>query len=506
VKSLRLSLAESVPLAALPELDREDFQEELTATLAAGARVAALFALPADRLDPEAPEIAHQLIAVIANDDAGSLRVCATRVGERYPSLTPRFPQLHRFEREIFEQWGVLPEAHPWLKPVRFQPSLRGPVDTAQLPPIGETDFFHVGGAEVHEVAVGPVHAGIIEPGHFRFACHGEHVYHLEIALGYQHRGVERALRGGPDKRTRHLIETLAGDTTVGHATAYARVCEALAVAMVPPQAHALRALALELERIANHVGDLGTLAGDVAFLPTAAYCGRLRGDFLNMTAILCGNRFGRGLVVPGGVGYPLDPPRAAAILARIDECCPALDAALALLFESSSVGARFEGTGTLTPELCRAMGFVGLTARAVGLARDVRSDHPFPGDPLAEIDKVTAYGGDVAARARVRRGEIAASLAFVRRELARPSEGAARVDLPPLGPRRIAVALVEGWRGEICHVALTDADGRFAAYKVVDPSFHNWAALAHAMRDQEISDFPLCNKSFNLSYCGQDL
>ncbi len=506
MKSRRLSVAESIPLGELPELDRDDFQEELTATLAAGARVAALFALPAGRLDPEAPESAHQLVAVIVNDEAGSLRACATRVGERYPSLTPRFPQLHRFEREIFEQWGVLPEAHPWLKPVRFQPSLRGPVDTAELPPIGETDFFQVGGAEVHEVAVGPVHAGIIEPGHFRFACHGEHVYHLEIALGYQHRGVERALHGGPDKRTRHLIETLAGDTTIGHALAYARVSEALAGVVAPPEQQRLRAVALELERLANHIGDLGALAGDVAFLPTASYCGRLRGDFLNMTALLCGNRFGRGLVAPGGRECCLEPRHAETIQTRIEECRPALEAALGLLFGAASVSARFEGTGVIAPELCRAMGFVGVAARASGLARDARCDHPYPGDPLAEIDKVTVYGGDVAARARVRRSEIAASLAFITRQLARPGGGETKIVLPPLGPRRVAVALVEGWRGEICHVALTDAEGRFAAYKVVDPSFHNWAALAHAMRDQQISDFPLCNKSFNLSYCGQDL
>ena len=171
----------------------------------------------------------------------------------------------------------------------------------------GVMDFYRVEGDEVHEVAVGPVHAGIIEPGHFRFQCHGEEVFHLEIALGFQHRGIERALIGGPTRRTMYQMETIAGDTTVGHGQAYCMNMESLAGVFASPRAETVRGIALELERLANHTGDLGAIAGDVGYLPTASFCGRIRGDFLNMTALMCGSRFGRGLLRPGGIGYDCD-------------------------------------------------------------------------------------------------------------------------------------------------------------------------------------------------------
>ncbi len=496
----------SLPLSELPLLGLAEFQAQTSSALETGARMASFFGVPEEHVSGKS-DSRLRLVALLARETDRSLRLLSTLVEDRYPSLTPRFPQLHRFEREVLEQWGVVPEDHPWPKPVRFQKPLRGRGEAGTVPAtIGVTDFFRVGGSEVHEVAVGPVHAGVIEPGHFRFQCHGEDVLHLEISLGYQHRGVERALVGSPHARSRHYAETLAGDTSVAHATAYAQVVEALSETTVPEGGLALRSLALELERLANHVGDLGALAGDVAFLPTASYCGRLRGDFLNLTALLCGNRFGRGLVVPGGAGYDCDEPRRGEILDRASRAEADLRSALELLWTTPSAISRFAGTGPLSRELCVEMGFVGLAARAAGLARDVRRDFP-AGDPLlAGIETATAEGGDVLARAEVRRREIDASLAFVRDRLARWPEGEHRRPTNPVRPGRIVVALVEGWRGEICHVALTDGEGRVSRYKVVDPSFHNWAGLALALRDQQISDFPLCNKSFNLSYCGQDL
>jgi len=494
-----------MPLADLPRLSVEDFRAAVLAEIQGGARLAAFFACP------DAAE-SLRLIAVLARDDQGVLAVTTCDVGQEYPALTPDCPQAQGFEREIAELWGIRPLGHPWLKPLRFQPPRRTPCTVAgtspQRPAIGRAPFFAMAGEEIHEVAVGPVHAGIIEPGHFRFQCHGETVYHLEISLGYQHRGIERALVGGPNPRTMRYMETLAGDTTVGHATTYSRICEALNGARVPARGQALRGVAQELERLANHIGDLGAMAGDVGFLPTSSYCGRVRGDVLNMTAALCGNRFGRGMVRPGGCGCDVAAANIDGLLRRLEQIRRDAESAVQLLLESPSARARFDNTGALTEETCRELGLVGVAARACGVPADVRRDYPYGIFRFAQIPVCTWRSGDVFGRAYVRWLEVQKSLAFVQEQLAALPEGKVRCEPEPLAlaPNRLAVALVEGWRGEICHVAVTDAGGRFACYKVVDPSFHNWFGLAYAMRHQQISDFPLCNKSFNLSYCGHDL
>jgi Ni,Fe-hydrogenase III large subunit len=474
------------PVASMPQ-----FVQIVREQIDHGAHLSALFVRP---VGPQR----YLLTAVLAISEAGQLGILGTEIGDTYPCLTESIPQAHWFEREIAEHWGIRPQGHPGLKPIRFEPG--------KALVIGKTNFFAMQGEEVHEVAVGPVHAGVIEPGHFRFQCHGETVYHLEISLGYQHRGVERALIGGPNPRTIHLIETLAGDTTIGHASAYCQAVEALSYIPVPARAEALRGIAAELERVANHIGDLGALAGDVGFLPTLSYCGRIRGDVLNATALLCGNRFGRGLVRPGGVTYDLDDRLAGQLKDRLRDIEKDARSAVELMFDTPSVLARFEGTGTVSVETAGQIGLVGLAARASGLDRDVRHEFPYGIYRMTHLPTCTWDSGDCFARAYVRWLEVQQSLEFIREQLDALPEGPITSQAKPMAPNQMVVSLTEGWRGEIGHVVQTDDQGRVAQYKVVDPSFHNWFGLAMALRDQQISDFPLCNKSFNLSYCGHDL
>ncbi|HOK65181.1 MAG TPA: NADH-quinone oxidoreductase subunit C [Anaerohalosphaeraceae bacterium] len=488
--------------AQIPVVSLEEFTNAVRSDVLDGMRIASFFAAASG------PHLVC-LYAVIADENTGRLTVLSAAAQDSYPSMTPDCPQVHLFEREIAEQWGIVPQGHPWLKPVRFHPCYRSGKDVWRqkknpsiLPSV--MNFYRLEGEQIHEVAVGPVHAGIIEPGHFRFQCLGEHVFHLEISLGYQHRGIERRLIGGPNPRTYALIQTAAGDTTIGHTTAYCQLLESMADIQAPPRAQAIRGIALELERLANHTGDLGALANDVGYLPTASFCGRIRGDFLNLTALLCGNRFGRNLVCPGGVRFDLTDEKMDQMRRRLRELKKDVTVAVELLWNTPSVLARFEETGKIDEQTCRQLGLVGVAARACGIETDVR----FPAGvyQFAQVPVSTWHTGDVFARAYVRWLEIQRSLAFLLELLENCPGGPIRTEWTGAAPNRFCVSLTEGWRGEICHAAATDAHGRLAFYKITDPSFHNWTGLAMALRGQQISDFPLCNKSFNLSYCGHDL
>jgi Ni,Fe-hydrogenase III large subunit len=488
----------AVPLAELPAIAAAAFADACAARDVEGARLVALMPLAAG-----APERAVETVAVWADDAGGRLAMLRVRfaAGESFPSATPRVPSVQAFERELWEDVGAVPDGHPWLKPLRRHPELAPAGQGAAAHP-----FFRVEGAGIHEIAVGPVHAGIIEPGHFRFQCRGEEVLSLEIHLGYQHRGAERALRRAAPPLRLAIAESVAGDTAVGHTLAHCAAMEALAGVEVPLGAQVVRGIALELERLANHAGDLGALAGDIGFLPGASWFGRLRGEFLNILLELSGSRFGRGLLVPGGVRFVPDDAQRRDWSVRLDRIERDLRATADVTFGAASVLSRFEGTGVVPRDMAVELGLVGPVARASGLSRDVRRDHPHGIYRFAIIPVSGGDTGDVMARAMVRWLEAQRSLVFVREQLAEFRGGPLVAALPAPPPASVAASLVEGWRGEIVHVAATARDGSLAGYKIVDPSFHNWFALTMALRGEQISDFPLCNKSFNLSYAGHDL
>jgi Ni,Fe-hydrogenase III large subunit len=493
-----------VGCSEIPCNAQDCFLQTILDMVGRGWRVSSYFGLPEGERT-----ILYCLLAAPADGVLGIMQTICS--GIEFPSLATHCPQVQLFEREIAEQCGVTFVGHPWFKPVRFVRSNSPGRDAwgrsaSQPIQVGVMDYYRVEGEEVHEVAVGPVHAGVIEPGHFRFQCHGEQVFHLEISLGYQHRGIERLLIGGPHPGTLRQIEALAGDTSIGHGQAYCMVVEGLSGTRPPAAAEALRGIGLELERLANHTGDLGAIAGDIGYLPTSSFCGRIRGDFLNMSALLCGSRFGRGLLKPGGTVFGLNAVQREDLLKRIETGRAELTSAIDLLWSTPSVMSRLEGTGTVSPETATELGLVGPAARACGLKRDVRSDYPFGMYRMAQVPIITAHHGDVCARSMVRWQECQKSLDFCVEQSRQLPSGPHCNEPGAMQGDQLVVALTEGWRGEVCHLAITAADGRFRHYKVTDPSFHNWQGLAMALRGEQISDFPLCNKSFNLSYCGFDL
>jgi Ni,Fe-hydrogenase III large subunit len=497
---LEIDNGKAIERDRIPHLSFDDFRSQAMRIAADGGKVVQYFAYD------EAGVL--KLVAILRTD---RLLIAGCDAPEAYPSMSLDCEPFHLFERELAEQFAIRPEGHPWLKMVRYHPNYRGREDVfgndyeKDIP--GNYDYYAVAGEEVHEVAVGPVHAGVIEPGHFRFNCIGERVMHLEIQLGYQHRGVEQLLLDVDARRRPIIAEGIAGDTAVGHGLCYVQAIEALTGTTPDAGAQIIRTIGLELERLQNHVGDLGALSGDVAFLPPANYCGRMRGDFLNMSLWLCGNRFGKGLVRPGGVRFPMTDVDRETLSGRLDELKPQVRHTIELLFGTPSVRARFEDCGAVSTEDAHKLGLVGPAGRACGIAYDVRRDFPTEHYARLDIPANAKTTGDVYARARMRADEVLQSMDIVEYLLKAPVRTqCVETAAQPLRPSALVVTLNEAWRGEVSHCVLTDDKGRIHRYKVKDPSFHNWNGLAMSLRDTGISDFPLNNKSFNLSYCGFDL
>ncbi|MBP6852229.1 MAG: hypothetical protein KA164_11540 [Rhodoferax sp.] len=484
----------AVSTASVPPTSLEAWADACAQALDGGARMLSL----CGRTDG-----AGVLTTAVLHEPGGPLRLLRGRAsaGASYPALTVHHPALQIFERELWEQTGLRPVGHPWLKPVRFE--------GVRQQHMQDYPFFVLRGQQVHEVGVGPIHASVIEPGHFRFMCHGEQVHHLEIQLGYQHRGVEALLLQRPALALAPLVETIVGDSSIAFAWGYCSAVEALCGAQMPLAVQRVRGVALELERIAMHLAALTGLATDIAFLQGGATLGRLRTAIINASMRVCGSRFGRGWLRPGGVRFGLTE----ALRRDLGGTLAAFSRDFAqindLMLGARSVQSRFQGVGVLSAKVARDLGLVGLVARASGLALDTRDSLPgalYSAHPMPVLTQST---GDCWARMVLRIREIEASVAWIHGMLQPSADDLATPPAAapgPLAPDSLAVSVQEGFRGPVVQLLETGADGRLLHYKVQDPSLLNWFGLAYALRDNEISDFPICNKSFDLSYCGNDL
>ncbi len=438
-----------------------------------------------------------KLFVILADDENGNLLISSAMFSaeqKSYESLTQDVSSFHIFEREFYEQFGIEPLNHPWLKPVRQNQD--------------KYEFFEMKGDEVHQVAVGPIHAGVIEPGHFRFMCNGETVYHLEIMLGYQHRGVEDMMVKQPSNQ---LAESICGDSVIAYNTVYSQIMELLKDIEISPKAQLIRKAALEMERAAIQIGDMGAVAGDIAYAMGSAVFGVTRTLVINTMLEWSGSRFGRGLINVGGVNFDISEDEIKLTLKTLDKVAKDVDRMAKTMLKNSSVMSRLEKTGTVSLEKAKEIGLVGMAAKASGIPLDTRFDYPDKWMKELNFEKKPFKGvGDVNSRFKLRYKEVKESLSMVRKILAKlkdyKNEPVLVSSSKELAKDSLAISIVEGWRGEVVHIAMTDDNGNLSRYKIKDPSFNNWYGLALAVRNNGISDFPLCNKSFNLSYSGNDL
>jgi Ni,Fe-hydrogenase III large subunit len=448
------------------------------------------------------------LFCCFADDTEHTVLVSSCRVSQKkaLDSFTAQNLNFEKFEREIHENFGIPYSDHPWLKPVRY-PINRSDANASIL----TYPFFGIESEELHEVGVGPVHAGIIEPGHFRFVCNGEQILHLEIQLGYQHRGVEQLFLEKKKLLQRvTLAENIAGDSVVGHTSAFSYLYESLAGIEVTADVLYSRTIAQELERIAVHTGDLSAICTDIAYQLGSSVFGRLRTPIINFLQEWCGNRLSKSLIRPGRNPFPITGELAKRLIEILDAFEPDFNEMNDQLFKLPSALSRLERTGALSYEQVLEIGTVGMSARMNTLERDIRKSHSYGLYPLLNHEPIIKHYGDVYSRSRIRRQEVNQSITYLRKLLSEIPEVVSTDSYvhtsQKLKPDSFAISMTEGWRGEICHVALTDSTGDLTLYKIKDPSFHNWLALALSVRNNEISDFPICNKSFDLSYCGHDL
>jgi Ni,Fe-hydrogenase III large subunit/Ni,Fe-hydrogenase III component G len=478
---------------------REQFRAEL------------LFIVGEDRGAAEARFCVHYVFA--QPDDNWFVHVsCALQPDEPIVSLASFHYPASRFEREIYDLFGIVAAGHPDPRPLvrhGFWPEDYFPLrkDAVAPPLVDEGQGFPFGevrGEGVFEIPVGPVHAGVIEPGHFRFSVVGETIIDMKSRLYFTHKGIEKLFEGRGPHDGVELAERISGDTTMGHALAFCQAVESATRVEVPDRARYLRVVLLELERLYNHIADFGAIANDTGFAVAQSHCLRVRERLLALNKRMTGNRLLRGGVMPGGVR--IDLPAGLDLVREVYEIVDDFGSVVEISLGNTLLMDRLEGTGRLFTRTARDHGVVGFVARASGIDRDVRRDHPFAAYRELRFDVPIFTAGDVKARALVRAEEVRQSARLISQAIDRLSPGPLSVPVPDLPPFEPAFSLVEGWRGAIAHWVMGDAGGRLHRVKIVDPSFLNWRPLSYALLGAIVPDFPLCNKSFNQSYSGNDL
>lgn len=467
--------------------------------------------------DARADAGVFHLYYVLALDAAHGfviLRVPVSPKAPEFTSLTNAIPAVNWQEREVQDLFGLKLVGHPnprrcalhddWpeVHPLRKDFDLK-----TVLPPFqGERHKFRkVEGEGVFQVPVGPVHAGIIEPGHFLFSVAGEPVLYLQLRLFYVHKGTEKLFESLPVAHGVRLAESISGDSSFAHATAFCHAVERAAGVQAPPRGRVLRSICLELERLYNHVGDIGAICTDVAFVTANMHALRLRERILRINEHLTGNRLLRGMACLGGVRFDWDASQLQTLAGLVAELRPEFDSLVLLIEGSPSTLDRLQTTGILKPEVARDLGVVGIAGRASGFDHDLRRDFPHAAYDQVEV-KVPVYQvGDVEHRLRVRVDEVRESCSLIEQLIAKLPAGPRRVEIGELPADRVALGYAEGWRGEIFHWIRTAPGNRLARCKVKDPSLQNWPALSEAILGNIVPDFPVVNKSFNLSYSGTD-
>ncbi len=509
----RVAAQESRPDQIYAGIDVADVPAVATALLKEHeARLVTVFA--EDRVQPEG--VFYNYYVFERRGDPCYL-ILRARIGAddpRFPSLAPDLPAVNWQEREIQDWFGVEAVGHPNPRRVALHdhwPDVHPlrkdfPIDTLLPPFEGEQHVYRPTlGEGVFQVPVGPVHAGIIEPGHFNFAVAGEPILYLQLRMFYQHKGTEKIFEHVPIPHGVFLAESVSGDSAFSHGTAFCQAVEKAAGIELPLRAEVMRTALLEMERIYNHVADIGAIAMDVGFVIANSHAGRIREMALAANEALTGNRLLRGMVCVGGVRRDWSNDQIAQLGQALDSVESEFLDLVALIRSSDSTRDRLERTGYLSPEKAAGLGIVGVGGRASGVDLDVRRDHPYAAYPNLTW-RVPVYGqGDVLHRMRVRIEEVVESIAMIRAAAANLPPGAHRVPARAPAPGSCVLSAVEGWRGEILYWIRAGEGGRIERCKIKDPSLNNWPALVEAVAGNIIADFPVINKSFNLSYSGTD-